>query len=95
MCNEFLTIFPGAVRFIRKIIGIKDEFYNRHIVSCHLFAPLIDAYVRNDARYNLLDSAILEIFEFIRAVCLSSDALCFVSVLITNNYLSSDPCKKW
>ncbi|KAA0193751.1 hypothetical protein HAZT_HAZT000436, partial [Hyalella azteca] len=56
-----------AVRFIRKIVGMKDEFYNRHIIANNIFAPLVDAYIRNDARYNLLDSAILELFEFIKS----------------------------
>ncbi|KAA0189616.1 hypothetical protein HAZT_HAZT006435 [Hyalella azteca] len=57
-----------AIRFIRKIVGMKDEFYNRHIIANNIFAPLINAYTRNDARYNLLDSAILELFEFIKSV---------------------------
>ena len=47
---------------------MKDEFYNRHIISSNLFAPIVDAYIKNNARYNLLDSAILEIFEFIKIV---------------------------
>lgn len=63
----------GAVRFTRKIIGMKDEFYNRHIVSSNLFAPIVDTYIKNNSRYNLLDSAILEIFEFIKLVSLTSN----------------------
>uniref|UniRef100_A0A6A7FV95 Serine/threonine-protein phosphatase 4 regulatory subunit 3B-like n=2 Tax=Hirondellea gigas TaxID=1518452 RepID=A0A6A7FV95_9CRUS len=62
--HTFLVL--GTVRFMRKIIGMKDEFYNRHIISSNLFAPIVDTYVKNNARYNLLDSAILEIFEFIK-----------------------------
>lgn len=55
-----------ALRFMRKIIALKDEFYNRYIIKGNLFAPVIDAFVRNNGRYNLLDSAILEMFEFIK-----------------------------
>ncbi|XP_046402598.1 serine/threonine-protein phosphatase 4 regulatory subunit 3 isoform X1 [Ischnura elegans] len=55
-----------ALRFMRKIIALKDEFYNRYIIRGNLFAPVIDAFVRNNGRYNLLDSAILEMFEFIK-----------------------------
>jgi protein phosphatase-4 regulatory subunit 3 len=51
---------------MRKIIGLKDEFYNRHIISGNLMAPIIDAFKANNGRYNLLDSAIIELFEFIR-----------------------------
>ncbi|GFX98130.1 hypothetical protein TNCV_4907771 [Trichonephila clavipes] len=55
-----------ALRFIRKIIGMKDEFYNRYIISGNLFQPIVDAFKRNNGRYNLLDSAIIELFEFIK-----------------------------
>jgi len=55
-----------ALRFMRKIIALKDEFYNRYIIKGNLFAPVVDAFVSNNGRYNLLDSAILEMFEFIK-----------------------------
>merc|ERR1711973_35503 len=55
-----------AVRFMRKIIGQKDEFYNRYIIKGNLFDPVVDSLVSNYDRYNLLNSAILEMFEFIR-----------------------------
>lgn len=38
----------------------------RHIVKNNLFAPVVDAFIRNNGRYNLLESAILELFEFIK-----------------------------
>ena len=53
---------------MRKIIALKDEFYNRYIIKGNLFAPVVDAFVSNNGRYNLLDSAILEMFEFIKSV---------------------------
>ncbi|KAK9508390.1 hypothetical protein O3M35_005964 [Rhynocoris fuscipes] len=55
-----------ALRFMRKIIALKDDFYNRYIIKGNLFAPVIDSFIRNNGRYNLLDSAILEMFEFIK-----------------------------
>lgn len=61
-----LFFVAGALRFMRKIINLKDEFYNRYITKGNLFAPVIDAFVMNSGRYNLLDSAILEMFEHIR-----------------------------
>ena len=54
-----------------KIIALKDEFYNRYIIKGNLFAPVIDAFVMNNGRYNLLDSAILEMFEHIKLVSLN------------------------
>ena len=55
-----------AVRFMRKIINLKDEFYNRYIIKGNLFEPVVESLVSNYDRYNLLNSAILEMFEFIR-----------------------------
>ncbi|XP_032147982.1 serine/threonine-protein phosphatase 4 regulatory subunit 3B isoform X6 [Sapajus apella] len=55
-----------ALRFMRRIIGLKDEFYNRYITKGHLFEPVINALLDNGTRYNLLNSAVIELFEFIR-----------------------------
>ncbi|XP_078263082.1 serine/threonine-protein phosphatase 4 regulatory subunit 3 isoform X3 [Rhinoraja longicauda] len=55
-----------ALRFMRKIIGLKDEFYNRYIMKAFLFEAVVKAFLNNGSRYNLLNSAIIEMFEFIR-----------------------------
>lgn len=39
---------------------------SRYIVKGNLFAPVVEAFIRNNGRYNLLESAILELFEFIK-----------------------------
>lgn len=52
---------------MRKIIGLKDEFYNRHIINGNLFSPVVEAFKQNNGRYNLLDSAIIEVFEFVKS----------------------------
>ncbi|KAL2773917.1 serine/threonine-protein phosphatase 4 regulatory subunit 3B isoform 2 [Daubentonia madagascariensis] len=64
--NRNNTICPGALRFMRRIIGLKDEFYNRYITKGNLFEPVINALLDNGTRYNLLNSAVIELFEFIR-----------------------------
>uniref|UniRef100_A0A2I3GK52 Protein phosphatase 4 regulatory subunit 3B n=1 Tax=Nomascus leucogenys TaxID=61853 RepID=A0A2I3GK52_NOMLE len=64
--NKNHTICPGALRFMRRIIGLKDEFYNRYITKGNLFEPVINALLDNGTRYNLLNSAVIELFEFIR-----------------------------
>lgn len=65
---------------MRKIIALKDEFHNRYIIKDNLFTPVFDAFVRNNGRYNLLDSVILEMFEFIK----------LVSIRITENTTKLD-----
>lgn len=47
---------------------LQDEFYFRYIVKHNLFEPIIEAFVANGNRYNLLNSAILELIDFIRKV---------------------------
>lgn len=51
------------------------NLYNRYIFSSpsfsyivkgNLFAPVVETFIRNNGRYNLLESAILELFEFIK-----------------------------
>lgn len=66
--------FPqGALRFMRRIIGLKDEYYNRYIIKGNLFEPVINALLDNGTRYNLLNSAIIELFEFIKVVSRSTN----------------------
>jgi len=53
---------------LRKCIGLKDEFYYRHITRLDLFRPVVDVFVANAHKYNLLNSALIELFDFIRVV---------------------------
>jgi len=41
-----------------------------HFVKNNLLKPIVDAFLSNGDRYNLLNSAILELFEYIRKVTL-------------------------
>lgn len=65
--HTFLVL--GALRLLRKVLALKDDLYNRYIIKGNLFGPVIDAFMKNKGRYNLLDSAIIEMFEFIKSVC--------------------------
>ncbi|KAJ8767444.1 hypothetical protein K2173_017488 [Erythroxylum novogranatense] len=62
-------IVVAAVRFVRTILlQHDDEHLINHFVKNNLLKPIIDAFVSNGNRYNLLNSAVLELFEFIRTV---------------------------
>ncbi|CAK0784720.1 hypothetical protein CVIRNUC_007924 [Coccomyxa viridis] len=56
----------AAVRFLRTCLGLKDDFYNRYLVRNNLLEPVIQVLVKNGPRYNLLNSAVLEMVEFVR-----------------------------
>ncbi|KAL8169039.1 UNVERIFIED_CONTAM: Serine/threonine-protein phosphatase 4 regulatory subunit 3A [Gekko kuhli] len=66
MASKHAFLALCALRFKRKIIGLKDEFYNRYIMKSFLFEPVVKAFLSNGSRYNLMNSAIIEMFEFIR-----------------------------
>ncbi|KAI9676158.1 MAG: Platinum sensitivity protein [Caeruleum heppii] len=55
-----------ALKFFRTCIGLQDEFYNRRIMQDHLFGPVLDIVYETMPRDNLLNSACLELFEFIK-----------------------------
>ncbi|KAL6850296.1 hypothetical protein ACP4OV_020923 [Aristida adscensionis] len=62
--EKFLVV--AAVRFMRTIISRNDEHLIRHVVKFNLLKPIIDAFVENGNRYNMLHSGVLELLEYIR-----------------------------
>mmetsp|Transcript_41571 Transcript_41571/g.69143 ORF Transcript_41571/g.69143 Transcript_41571/m.69143 type:complete len:821 (-) Transcript_41571:191-2653(-) len=56
----------AAMRFFRTCIGLKDEFYNRYIIKNRCFDPVVSQLRANCTRDNLVHSAILELFDFVR-----------------------------
>ncbi|XP_052207459.1 uncharacterized protein LOC127811543 [Diospyros lotus] len=59
-------LVAAAVRFFRTLVSRNDEHLLNHIVRKNLLKPIIDTFVYNGNRNNLLTSAILELFEYIR-----------------------------
>ena len=87
LASLYCLYLSAALRLFRKVVGLKDDFYNRYLIKNDLFKPVIEAFVRNGNKYNLLNSAMIELFEFmksVRAQCLDFSALglghnaCFV-----------------
>ena len=64
--HQFLQL--SALRFLRKILSFKDEQYNISIVRNDLFRSIVEAFKANKRKYNLLNSALIELFEYIRQV---------------------------
>ena len=60
---------------LRSVIGQKDDYYNRYIVREKVLDKVVSCFERNGHRYNLLNSAILELFEYIRTVSISYNGL--------------------
>ncbi|EFJ11724.1 hypothetical protein SELMODRAFT_125510, partial [Selaginella moellendorffii] len=60
------VLVVAAVRFLRTCVGLKDNFYARYLIKNNLFEPVIQAFLANGNRYNLLNSSVLELLDFIR-----------------------------
>jgi len=56
----------GPIKFIRMLLAVKDDFYNRHIVKFDLFKPIFKLLEENKGKDNMIVSAIVEIIEYIR-----------------------------
>lgn len=55
-----------ALKFFRNLIGLQDEFYNQQMTQGKLFEPILNLVVETMPRDNLLNSAALEFFDFIK-----------------------------
>uniref|UniRef100_A0A8C3YVV2 Protein phosphatase 4 regulatory subunit 3C n=1 Tax=Catagonus wagneri TaxID=51154 RepID=A0A8C3YVV2_9CETA len=66
MNSKHTFLLLCAVRFMRRMIGLKDELYNCYIIKGNLFEPIVNALLDNGTRYNMLNSAVIELFEYIR-----------------------------
>eukprot|EP00198_Chlamydomonas_reinhardtii_P002263 XP_001691599.1 predicted protein [Chlamydomonas reinhardtii] len=56
----------GTVRFMRVCVALKDEFFIRYLLRHNCFGPLMVVFFENGERYNLLNSAVLDLIDFIR-----------------------------
>ncbi|KFA77926.1 hypothetical protein S40288_02499 [Stachybotrys chartarum IBT 40288] len=55
-----------AVRFFRSLVGMQEEFYTQHLKEKAIFGSVLDVIISTLPRDNLLCSASIELFEFIR-----------------------------
>ncbi|KAI1105281.1 DUF625-domain-containing protein [Jackrogersella minutella] len=62
--EKFLKLV--AIRFLRQLISLQDEFYVKHVSEKRVVGPILDVLIETMPRDNLLSSACLEFFEFIR-----------------------------
>jgi len=55
-----------AMKFFRTCISLQDQFYANQIMKSGSFDPILDIVIETMPRDNLLNSACLELFEFVR-----------------------------
>lgn len=60
------NIVCSAIRFLRSCLGVKDPAIARQIGSQKVLDDMFEVFLANGARYNLLNSAVIELVHFIR-----------------------------
>ncbi|KAK5127879.1 hypothetical protein LTR85_004996 [Meristemomyces frigidus] len=55
-----------ALKWFRTCIGLQDEFHNRQLIQHRLFEPILNIVYETMPKDNLLNSACLELFEYIK-----------------------------
>ena len=55
-----------ALKFFRQCVGLQDEHYNTELVTKRHFGPILNIVYETMPRDNLLNSACLELFEYIK-----------------------------
>jgi len=73
----------SVIRFFRTCISLCDMFYNNSILRHSLFEPLMKVWRMNADRYNLINSSIINLFDFI----VKENMKRLIAHLVTN-YLS-------
>lgn len=56
----------AALKWFRTCIGLQDEFHNRQLIQHRLFEPILNIVYETMPKDNLLNSACLELFEYIK-----------------------------
>jgi protein phosphatase 4 regulatory subunit 3 len=78
--RPFLSL--AVIRFYRACLRVNNHFMFRYLNKGDVFAPVLDLVSAESAKDNMLSSACLELFEYIRRVspCASArssdDVLC-------------------
>ncbi|RYP04687.1 hypothetical protein DL764_004303 [Monosporascus ibericus] len=62
--EKFLKLV--AIRFLRQLLNLHDQFYINHMSEKKVIGPILDVLIEIMPRDNLLSSACLEFFEFIK-----------------------------
>jgi hypothetical protein len=90
--HPFRHLHLASIKFIRTVIGAKDDFYYRHIVKFDILRPVFEKFSKCSKRDTMFVSAVLEMLEYIRLENISDlivyivekYSLCFASPITSN-----------
>ncbi|KAF8382263.1 smk-1, partial [Pristionchus pacificus] len=69
--HHFLALY--ALKLLRSVIQQKDEFYYNYVTEKNVFDKVVECLEDNGRRNNLLNSSVIELFEFMRQVPFQED----------------------
>lgn len=56
----------SAIRFLRRVVALNDPVFIQEVVKHKILDPILEVFIANGARYNMLNSVVLELICFIR-----------------------------
>ena len=62
------TYLSAALRFFRHCLGVLGDVYSNRMIKSHSFEPIVEILIESSARNSLLNSAVLELLQFILRV---------------------------
>jgi len=80
-CKEKWLVL-SAIRFFRMFISVDNTLYKNYILSENLFEPIVQVFLKNGPKYNLLNSAVLELFDLI----LKKNMTTIIKHIMENHY---------
>uniref|UniRef100_A0A0D3G3G3 Serine/threonine-protein phosphatase 4 regulatory subunit 3-like central domain-containing protein n=1 Tax=Oryza barthii TaxID=65489 RepID=A0A0D3G3G3_9ORYZ len=75
------VLVVAAVRFMRTVIARNDELLLSHVIKFNSLKPIIEVFVENGDRYNMLHSVVLELLEYIRKLMESGETTQSISLV--------------
>ena len=89
VCND--TIAPpnlllAAIRVLKKLVQIQDPSFVNYIINKDLLTPVVDKFLEHGNKYTIFNSAALELFAVIGAVCKCTKALKNKAVDANSNF---------
>lgn len=63
--HSFLVL--SALKLLQRVVTVKDDKYIRYIVKEKVLDPVMECFRKNGNRYNIINSSVLHLFEFVRS----------------------------
>ncbi|CAP22774.2 Protein CBR-SMK-1 [Caenorhabditis briggsae] len=62
--HSFLVL--SALKLLQRVVTVKDDKYIRYLVKEKVLDPVMECFRKNGNRYNIVNSAVLHLFDFVK-----------------------------